>query len=197
MKIKFPWRKKHKELGKIVTNNAKDKIKQDLHLYIIEKNLPVVLHEIIEEKISNKLFKTTFEKNYNAPYSILLLNEKEQSIYQTERYKPIFSYAHSTIYAFDTKTGGFVTYDIENNLRELQLPSYTWDGLFVKQILFWWECEISDFDIIKIGDYLELNHTKEILQSINKETNRNGFKNTGLVHLWELDILDKINGIIK
>ncbi len=198
MKINFPWKKSIKKLGTENGNNfIIGKIRQDLHQYIVDKKLPAVLIEIIKDKISNKLFRNTFGKDYSAPYTILLLNVNEQSKYQTERYKPIFSYAHSTIYAFDTKTGGFVTYDIEDNLRVMQVPSYTWDGLFVKQILFWWECEISDFDIIKIGDYLELNHTKEILQTIYKKTNRNGFKDTGLVHLWEQDVLHKINGIIK
>ncbi|UTW64560.1 hypothetical protein KFE98_10600 [bacterium SCSIO 12741] len=196
--MNFFWKKGTKNKSDEINDElSSDNIKQGLSSYIVDNGLPNVLLEIIKEEVSSSEFSRAFGTDYNAPYSILQLTEKEQQIYQTNRYQPIFSYSHSTIFAFDTELGGFIRYDVEDELDEKDIIVYSWDGLFVNQILFWWECEIPDEEIISIGDYLGLNHTREILRSIYDKTNGNGFKTVDSASQWELEILKRIDGVIQ
>lgn len=159
----------------------------------LSKNILTLFKGECSDEIMKKHF---FDKDYSIPYEILYSTKKQQDAYLIDRYKPILAYATEKIFAFDTKLRGFNKYYLETGIQDDEY-CFTWDGLFISEILFWWECEIPDNEILYIGNYLGLNYTKEILDSIYKSTNGKGFATGKSLTDWENKMLNQINGIIQ
>ncbi len=140
--------------------------------------------------------KHSFDKNYSMPYEVFHLTKEQQDVYLIDRYKPILAYATEKIVAYDTKLKGFNQYYLEMGMQSADF-CYTWDGIFISQILFWWEYEIPDSEILHIGNYFGLKHTEKILKSIYKDSNGKGFSSNELMTAWEDNTLNEIQGIIK
>ncbi|PSK93529.1 hypothetical protein [Taibaiella chishuiensis] len=134
-------------------------------------------------------------KDYACPYAITDLTKREQEVYAIDRFKPILAYAHATIFAYDTLKKGYVTYDIESE-PDVAAGCLTWDGVFVSEILRWWEYEIPDADIIYIGHYFGLHYTEQVLQSIYARTDGKGFPTYKALNAWEQEMLAEIKGVI-
>jgi len=167
----------------------------DMRNLIVELGLPQTFLDMYDETCNDEILLREFHRDYTAPHAILsYLTKEQQNHYLIDRYKPILSYAHSTIFAYDTITKGFITYYIELMPDN---PEYlTWDGLFIDEIIRWWEYEVSDKDILHIGKLFGLKYTKEILDSIYSTTDGNGFATSEKRDKWRSKMLDKINGRI-
>lgn len=70
------------------------------------------------------------------------------------------------------------------------------DGVFVNEILRWWEYEIPE-DIVHIGNYFDLKHTWQILESIYITTGGKGFANQYELSKWEDEVWRSIDGMIR
>lgn len=158
----------------------------------LSKNIIKLYRGEIDDEV---IKEECIDLQYGQPYDILSLDKEVQDKYNFDRYKPILSSSEHNI-AYDTKLGGYYRYDMEQGF-EPQDFCYTWDGLFIRDILFWWESEISNDRIIHIGNYFGLKYSKEILESIERETNSKGFQTQELIKDWEQKILVQINGIIR
>ena len=168
---------------------------QETRKLIIELKLSQTILELFDGKCEDEIVLDTFRNDYADPYAILCLTEEQQNKYRIDRYKPILAYAFSTIFAYDIKQKGFVSYYIE--LMNEQLVCFTWDGLFVQEILKWLDFEISDENILHIGNLFGLKYTKEILDSYYSRTGGDGFPTTKEKENWVDEIMDMINGRIK
>ena len=136
-----------------------------------------------------------FDKSYSDPYMVLSIEKFQQDTYLVDRYKPILAYSGETVFAYDMLLKGFISYNIESTVADL--PScLSWDGLFISEILRWWEYEISDEDILHIGRYFGLKHNQEILDSIYETTDGQGFSTGKALTEWENAMIIKINGRI-
>ncbi|MBC9912817.1 hypothetical protein [Chitinophaga varians] len=171
--------------------------KEDIRALLIHLNLPGNVMELFDETCHDAVMQQhRLDKDYTYPYSILDLKKYQQDSYNIDRYKPVLAYAHATIFAYDTQLGGFITYDIESNV-EADSECLTWDGVFCREILRWWEYEIPDDDILHIGAYFGLKHTQQVLESIVASTDGKGFSDAEERSRWQKDILTQINGVVK
>ena len=177
-------------------NNKNRLTEQQIEALIPQLGLSPNILNLFKGTCRDKVMKEHyFDEDYSKPESIFLMTKEEQDVFLIDRYKPILEY-HEKIYAYDTVLKGYITYTVEDEVLPLDY-CYTWDGLFVPEILFWWEDEMEDEEIIHIGNYFGLKHTEEILQSIVYETDGKGFKTFEMTDNWEQRMLEKINGIIR
>ncbi len=168
--------------------------RDDVLLWIRELGLPDSITRLVLGDCQDVVLQRhRLDKDYACPYSITDLWKQEQAVYDTDRYKPILAYADATIFAYDTIGQGFVSYDIETGYEPWGY-CLTWDGVFVSEILRWWEYEIPDEDILYIGNYLGLKHTALALESIYSTTQGKGFADHKQLDQWEEEMLVKIDG---
>lgn len=171
--------------------------RKDIRELMSQINLPPHVFELFDENCTDTIMqKHRLDKDYTYAYSIIDLKKNEQDAYYIDRYKPILACAHATIFAYDTQKDGFTTYYIEGDV-DVDGECFTWDGIFCQEILRWWEYEIPDEDILHIGNYFGLKHTKQILESIITATDGKGFSNEEQRSRWENEMLTTINGIVK
>lgn len=196
-RLKLDAEKSQREWQQEVDADTERVTKEAILALIKQINLPRNVIELFNENCTDAVMQQhRLDKDYTYPYSIIDLKKYQQDAYNVDRYKPILAYAHATIFAYDTQLGGFTTYDIEGSV-EADNECLTWDGVFCREILKWWEYEIPDNDILHIGAYFGLKHTKQVLESIVASTGGNGFSDAEERSRWEHDILTKINGMIK
>ena len=138
----------------------------ELHEWIQKLDLPPIILEIYNEKVSDPVFREELGYDYSKPYSILDLSPNEQEHYELDRYKPILEIRGSTILAFDTHRNGFILYSLEENIEEPNC--FTWDGAFLDEVSFWFENEMSEEDIFHLGNLLNLKYTEEIIESLSE-----------------------------
>lgn len=190
--------KKESEKWNLVLENDSDRIaNEDIISLIPTLGLSKNVLDLFEGKCEDEVMKRHFfDKDYADPYMVISLLKSQQDVYLVDRYKPIIAYSGATVFAYDSKLKGYISYDIESHVEQEE-ECLTWDGLFVGEILRWWEYDVSEEDIIHIGDYFGLKHTKEILDSIITTTGGKGFSTGKEITVWENSIIDKINGLIK
>lgn len=189
---------KENEKWKLEMENDKERItNDDIARLIPTLNLSPNVLELFQGNCNDEILKRHFfDKDYADPYMVLTLQKDQQQVYLIDRYKPILAYASSTIFAYDSKLKGYISYDIESDV-EPSRECLTWDGLFVSEILRWWEYEVGYEDILYIGSFFGLKHTKQILDSINNTTNGNGFSTGAALSLWQNAMIEKINCLVK
>lgn len=167
----------------------------DIRNLIIELKLPKVILEFFDNKCNDHILISNLGSNYYSdPYKILILNADQQKRYLVEQYKPILSCNSDTIFAYDQQSNGYISYSIEYWSKEPTV--YTWDGLFVSEILFWYESEIEVDAILHIGNLFGLKYTKDILDDIYKTAKYKGFSTYENIKKWENTMIGKINGFI-
>lgn len=186
----------------ILSDNEEHEIPNNSTAYIAENPTESLLASLPLSKNILKLYRGENEDKvikeegidlqYGKPYEIDTLVQEE---YNYERYKPILSSSDRNI-AYDTMLGGYYSYPMEQDF-EPQDFCYTWDGLFISDVLYWWESEISNDRIIHIGNYFGLKYSKEIVESIQRETNGKGFESQEHIDEWEQRMLVQIDGIIR
>lgn len=139
---------------------------------IVKLQLPPVVLELFDDNCSDEIMKKLFlDKDFVEPYYILGLTKEQQEYYKTDRYKPLLAWEPGRIIAYDINTNGFVVYSVEL-FREENLERLTWEGLFVSEILFLWEMERSDEDILYMGNLFGLENVSEMLESLNAKGER-------------------------
>lgn len=166
--------------------------KAAIQTLIIALKLPPIILDLFNGTCTDNIVLRNLRQDYGEPYQIFCLTGLQQDSYFTDRYKPILSYTNSTIYAYDMVSKGYIKYSVE--LMNKNPEYFTWDGLFVRDILFWWELEISDEDILYIGNLFGLKYTKDILDSIYITHDKNGFTSFQDTELWASAMIAKING---
>lgn len=177
-------------------NNKERATEAEIRKLIIDLKLPPIVLELFNGTCNDKVMELTFHKDYTILYAILELTKEQQDEYLIDRYKPILAYAHSTIFAYDSKLKGFIVYNIEEDIVEKE-ECLTWDGLFISEILRWWEYEVSDDDILYIGNLFGIKQTKQILESIYSISDGKGFPTFEEAYKWEKTLIDQLNARIK
>lgn len=175
-----------------------DKVtKEDIRMLIPALRLSGNVLDLFDGNCKDEIMKRHFfDKDYADPYMVITLSKLQQDVYLTDRYKPVLAYSGATVFAYDAKLNGYISYDIESDVEE-QTECFTWDGLFVREVLRWWEYDISEADIIYIGNFFGLKYTKEILNSILETTDGKGFLTGKELTAWENSTIEKINGLIR
>lgn len=169
---------------------------EEINTLIRALGLSPTVSELFEGSCKDEVMQRyLLDRSYTDPYMVLSLEKIQQDTYLIDRYKPFLAYASSTIFAYDTLLKGYVSYNIELDVTDLK-ACLTWDGLFIPEIRRWWEYEISDEDIIHIGQLFGLKHTAEILQSIYDETGGEGFATVQALAVWEAAMIAQINAAI-
>lgn len=181
---------------RFMENNKERVTEAEIRKLIINLNLSATVLELFNGTCNDEVMEREFHKDYTIPYAILELTKEQQDEYLIDRYKPILAYAHSTIFAYDSKLKGFIVYNIEEDIVEKE-ECLTWDGLFISEILRWWEYEVSDDDILYIGNLFGLKHTQKILESIYSTTEGIGFPTFEEAYKWEKTLIDQLNARIK
>lgn len=156
----------------------------------ISQNILTIFRGLCNDEIMKKYYLHT---DYSVP-EVLYLTKQEQDGFFIDRYLPILS-RNEKIFVYDHHLKGFNWYYLETGI-ENESYCYTWDALFIPEIVFWWESEISDDDILYIGKYMGLKYVKEILDSIYNTTGGKGFSTSKILENWEEKIMKEINGII-
>lgn len=182
--------KNHVIFSMMTNNNTITR--EDLRNVIVSLNLPSIILELYDGKCKDEIVLKYAIYNYGYPAKILDLNKDQQKHYLTERYCPILCYLEDTIFAYDQISKGYVTYSIE--YFEDKSESLTWDGLFINEVLRWWENEIEDEDILYIGNLFGLKYTKEIISDIYTTSEMSKLSSFQDIFLWRNKLLDKING---
>ncbi|WP_156039939.1 hypothetical protein [Aureispira sp. CCB-QB1] len=144
--------------------------KKDTLIFLKELRLPKMILELfIESDIAKE---SPLSKYFRFPFELYDMDKKNQEACHMNIFIPILCDMNFyQIYAYDKIRKGFFTYDIEAPNKDWRndAPRYAWEGIFILDILFWWECEIPNEEIIAWGEMLNLKHTKEILWSIENE----------------------------
>jgi len=154
-------------------------------------NLPETIMEIFDEKITDEAVRDALENDYSKPYSILDLHPSAQKLYRLEQYKPILELRCSQIIAYDIRNNGFVPYFLEDGIVEPVCLS--WDGVFLEEVLYWWENEWSDKEMVYVGRKLGLNHVDKILESLNGTPDGAGFQTFEEKETWVDKMLKELN----
>lgn len=154
-------------------------------------NLPKTVMEIFDEKITDEVVRNAVGDDYSKPYSILDLHPSAQEPYRLEQYKPILELRCSQIIAYDIRNDSFVSYFLEDGVADLVCLS--WDGVFLEEVLYWWECEWSDKEISCIGQKLGLSHVDKVLGSLNSTLDGAGFPTFEEKDAWVDKIRKELN----
>ena len=160
---------------------------EDIRKLIVELNLQPVILDLFNENCKDKIIGK-YCLGYACPYQILDLPKIQQNHYCVERYKPLLVDYGCKIFAYDVVSKGFTSYSIELFI-EKELQILTWDGIFIDEILHWWEKEITDDEILYLGNLFGLKYTKLILESIYSTTNGKGFSSFREKEKWKQDII--------
>jgi len=177
--------------------NDKDRVTEsEIRKLIIDLKLSGIVLDLFNETCNDEVMEYGLHEDYVIPYAILELTKKQQDEYLVDRYKPILAYAHSTIFAYDSELNGFIVYDIEDKIVDKE-ECLTWDGIFVNEVLRWWENDVSNEDILYIGNLFGLKYTKEILDSIYSTTEGKGFPTFEDAYAWEEAMINQLNARIK
>lgn len=129
---------------------------------------------IVQEIFMETKFSTTnvLSQYYRCPTELYNMKRRDQEACFMSTFIPFLSdNSFYKIYAYDKQQKAFLTYfveDAEEGWNE-DAPRFTWDGIFVSEILFWWECEIPNKEILEMGKMLDLKYVEEILWSIENE----------------------------
>lgn len=184
-----------KNIVVIMTTNSIGITREDMRNLIIRLDLPQTILELYDETCTDPILKKNgLLTDYSYPDMILCLNKEQQDVYQTDIYKPFLSSYSETIFAYDEVSKGYIRYSVE--YFKGKINSLTWDGLFVREILSWWEFEINDDDILYIGNLFGLKHTKNIISELYIAYSNGEFKTFEKTEIWINAMIDKIDGRI-
>lgn len=135
---------------------------------IIKLGLTDTIIEIYDEHISDEIIAEELGYSWSKPYSILELPAEDQQEYQVDKYIPLLSINSTQIIAYDLDGEGYIKYDVEQGLADL--TCYTWDGVLLEELTFWWENEVEDEDIEHIAKKIGLKHYASILKSLEEHS---------------------------
>ncbi len=141
-----------------------NRLEKEVFELIRTLQLPELVLEIFNGNISDPEIDELMKYNYSKPESILELTDEERKTYQVDQYKPILNFNSYQILAYDVINKGFFLYDLEEDIDEPNL--FTWDGVWLDEVSFWWENEWSDDEIRKVAKALNLKHVDEIIKSL-------------------------------
>ncbi|SRR5690606_9005303 len=141
-----------------------NRLEKEVFELIRTLQLPELVLEIFNGNISDPEIDELMKYNYSKPESILELTDEERKTYQVDQYKPILNFNSYQILAYDVTNKGFFLYDLEEDIDEPNL--FTWDGVWLDEVSFWWENEWSDDEIRKVAKALNLKHVDEIIKSL-------------------------------
>jgi len=161
---------------------------------LADLKIPDALNDIIRD--TNQSKNSELNEHFRWPGEFFFMTKEEQIAYNAHCIIPFLcDSSFYTIYAYDKIRKGFLTFDIEVPEPEINHdhPRFTWDGLFVSEILHWWQCEIENNTIIRFGEALNLKWTPQIIESIENEIDHGLLDNTPL---WEASIQKKYRMIL-
>lgn len=143
--------------------------KKQIRSKLIELNLSPFVIELFDETRSLKEFG--FYDTFIPPDFIIDQTKKEQDLFEIDRYIPLFETMDDflEVLAYDTKLNSFIRYCPEDNFPIENNEILNWDGIFVMQILTWYEDLKTDKEILNICNLLGLKYGTEILESIKNE----------------------------
>lgn len=156
---------------------------------------PPIINEIYNGKISDPIFREELAYDYNKPDSIFNLGAEEQFTYQTERFKPILEIRNSEIIAYDLKTYGFIKYFLEEGISDPTI--FTWDGVFLEELTFWFENDINEEHIDHLSDLLQLKYSRIIIQKLEEAENNNEISTFEEKKEWLLMIYKQFDLIVR
>lgn len=148
--------------------------KESLEL-IKSLKLPALVSEIFNGNISDPEIDELMKYNYHKADSIFDLSEEGREIYHVERFMPILEFNSSQVLAYDLLRSGFILYDLELGIENPH--AYTWDGIWLDEVSFWWENEWEDDEIRKVAKALELKYVDDIIDSL-EHNNEEGMLST-------------------
>ena len=167
--------------------------KEDVLSLLKKIELPTIINDLFVENEKSK--KLELDDFYRCPSEYFLMTKDEQDHYNVDTIIPFLSDpSFYKIYAYDTTRNGFLTFDIESPDAIEKTERFTWDGIFVSDILYWWECDVEKNRILEYGDTLNLKWVEEILNSIENDLDNS---TTASCTDWKNAIYTKYNMIIK
>lgn len=166
---------------------------EDVLKLINELELPKTIKDLF---LKNEAVPMGLENFYRPPTEYFLMTKKGQDYYQVDRIIPFLCDAgFYKIYAYDTVQKAFLSFEIEMSEAEFNQNTrrFTWDGIFVEDILAWWENEVENEQILEYGKALSLKWTKEILMSIEEELDNKTREN---IQQWKESIYSRYKMIV-
>lgn len=166
-------KEKREELNQIrqreIQNDKNRVTKEQIKSILITLNLSPLVLELFDETKSLREFG--FYDTFKPPNHIIDLTKKEQDTFEIDRYIPLFETMDGflEVLAYDKISQGFIRYCPEDNIPLTEYEALNWDGVFVMQILTWYEDCKSDDEILNICNLLGLTYGKEILNSIKSD----------------------------
>ncbi|GGH03246.1 hypothetical protein [Pedobacter zeae] len=169
--------------------------KAEIRSVLVSLNLSPFVIALFDETDSLNMYG--FYNHFSPPYHILHATRKEQEVFLTDRYIPLFETIHdfSQVLAYDKVLQGFIRYSPENLSTLKTNQVLTWDGIFVKQILTWYEEEKNDPEILALCDLLGLKHAQKVLDSIYQDLGTD--YSLPQIEEWEKMIITEIDARIK
>ena len=152
---------------------------------LLTLDLPeIVLHLFDENEHARHL---DLSGHYSCPVSFYRMTKEEQDAYSVDTVKPLLCGPDFySIYAYDIAAKGFLQYDIEST--ELPTRRFKWEGMFISDVLTWWELELAPEKIIEMGMAMGLTHIREVLTSLEKgEQGGTG----GSIAAWENRMIER------
>jgi len=176
--------------------NDKSRLTKDqIRAVLVELDLSRFVVGLFNE--TENLQKYDFYDTFIPPHMIIDCNSMEQSVFDVDRYIPLFETMDDflEVLAYDNVLKGFIRYCPEDTIPMADHDVLTWDGIFVGQILTWYEDGKSDDQILNICNLMGLKYAKQILKSIHSELgSRYTMKQ---IAIWEDQTIRKIGGYIK
>lgn len=160
--------------------------------HVSKLQLPEGVTSLYVNRCDDTILKRhNLHRHYGAPHRLTNLRADQQAHYQPERYVPFLAYADAIIFAYDRQQQGFSSFYLEGGVQDA-LDSTHWEGLFITEILRWWEADIADEDILHIGAYFGLRHTALVLESIYSKTDGEGFSSLADIAEWKKEVLQRM-----
>ena len=151
-------RKKHKkwlvDRQEILLQDTNRITNKEVRELIVTLQLPPIVLDLFDGKPeAHNLINHMF----SPPKHITeCMTRKEQDYYNIEQYMPIFEVSDDflEVWFYDKINKGYIKYYPEDGLELTEYKLFTWEGLFVYVILFWWQCEDTDEIILQRWELL-------------------------------------------
>ncbi len=163
----------------------------ELRELIHKLGLPKIVTDIYDENVSDDVFEEALGYEYSKPLSILDLSAEEQKTYRVDRFKPILELRSSDIIAYDTERKGFIGYGLEEEIEDPIVLN--WDGVFLEEVVFWYESEFDEDSIMHLAELLNLKYAEEIIESLDEAGDNDELSTFEDQDVWMANMINKLN----
>ena len=163
----------------------------ELRELIHKLGLPKIVTDIYDENVSDDVFEEEIGDSYSKPLSILDLSAEEQITYRVDRFKPILELRNYDIIAYDIERKGFIVYGLEEDIEDPIVLN--WDGVFLYEVVFWYELELDEDSIMHLADLFNLQYAEEIVESLYEAEDNDEVSTFEDQDVWMANMINKLN----